>query len=127
MSARNAKSKAKPSTGQVVVLIEQARQRAHQAADSEPVGLYWRIGQYISAKPAAAVWGNGVVDRLAGERVTALLTQLPWMRDLIVLTKLGRPKSQTPDQCRPDFIGGNAAKRHSVLASLCLYAQCGHR
>ena len=82
MSARNAKSKAKPSTGQVVVqpdaaepvetafaevvgLIEQARQRAYQAVDSELVGLYWRIGQYISAKLAAAVWGEGVVDRLA--------------------------------------------------------------
>ena len=65
MSARNAKSKAKPSTGQVVVLIEQVRQRAYQAIDSELVGLYWRIGQYISAKLAATVWGEGVVDRLA--------------------------------------------------------------
>jgi len=82
VSARNAKSKAKPATGQVVVhantaepvetafaevvgLIEQARQRAYQAVDSELVGLYWRIGQYISAKLAAAVWGEGVVDRLA--------------------------------------------------------------
>ena len=142
MSARNAKSKAKPSTGQVVVqpdaaepvetafaevvgLIEQARQRAYQAVDSELVGLYWRIGQYISAKLAAAVWGEGVVDRLAqhlartmpGQRgftrrnlfrmrqfyeaysaadkkMTALLTQLPWTHNLIILTQSKRPEER---------------------------------
>ena len=96
------------SFAEVVVLIEQARQRAYQAVDSELVGLYWRIGQYISAKLAAAVWGEGVVDRLAqhlartmpgqrgftrrnlfrmrqffeaysaDEKVTPLVTQLPW-------------------------------------------------
>jgi len=82
VSTRKATSRAKSSSGQVVVqpdaaepvetafaevvgLIEQARQRAYQAVDSELVGLYWRIGQYISAKLAAAVWGEGVVDRLA--------------------------------------------------------------
>ena len=53
------------SFAEIVGLIEQARQRAYQAVDSELVGLYWRIGQYISAKLAAAVWGEGVVDRLA--------------------------------------------------------------
>ena len=82
MSGRRPTVKAKPSPDQVVAqpdaaepietsfaeivgLIEQARQRAYQAVDSELVGLYWRIGQYISAKLAAAVWGEGVVDRLA--------------------------------------------------------------
>ena len=161
MSAREAKSKAKPATGQVVVhadtaepvetafaevvgLIEQARQRAYQAVDSELVGLYWRIGQYISAKLAAAVWGEGVVDRLAqhlartmpGQRgftrrnlfrmrqfyetysvdkkVTALLTQLPWTRDVIVLTKLGRSENQTPGQC--------SSTVRTVLASIAAIA-----
>ena len=132
---------AKPSTGQVVVqpdaaepvetafaevvgLIEQARQRAYQAVDSELVGLYWRIGQYISAKLAAAFWGEGVVDRLAqhlartvpgqrgftrrnlfrmrqffetysdDERVTPLLTQLPWTHNLIILTQSKRPEER---------------------------------
>ena len=141
MSAREAKSKAKPATGQVVVhadtaepvetafaevvgLIEQARQRAYQAVDSELVGLYWRIGQYISAKLAAAVWGEGVVDHLAqhlactipGQRgftrrnlfrmrqfyetcsvdkkVTALLIQLPWTHNLIILTQSKRPEER---------------------------------
>ena len=38
------------SFAEVVGLIEQARQRAYQAVNSEFVGLYWRIGEYISAK-----------------------------------------------------------------------------
>ena len=105
---------------EVVGLIEQARQRAYQAVDSELVGLYWRIGQYISAKLAAAVWGEGVVDRLAqhlvrtmpgqrgftrrnlfrmrqffeaysaDEKVTPLVTQLPWTHNLIILTQSKR-------------------------------------
>lgn len=134
MSTRSAVPKSKPSTGRAVVqtgaadpveasfaevvgLIEQARQRAFQAVDSELVGLYWRIGQYISAKLAAAVWGEGVVDRLAqhlartmpGQRgftrrnlfrmrqffevyngdkkVTPLVTQLPWTHNLIILSQ----------------------------------------
>lgn len=112
------------SFAEIVGLIEQARQRAYQAVDSELVGLYWRIGQYISAKLAAAVWGEGVVDRLAqhlartmpGQRgftrrnlfrmrqfyetysadkkVTALLTQLPWTHNLIILTQSKRPEER---------------------------------
>ena len=113
------------SFAEVVGLIEQARQRAYQAVDSELVGLYWRIGQYISAKLAAAVWGEGVVDRLAqhlartmpgqrgftrrnlfrmrqffeaystaDEKVTALLTQLPWTHNLIILTQSKRPEER---------------------------------
>ena len=50
---------------EVVGLIEQARQRAYQAVNTELFGLYWEIGRCISAKLEAAVWGEGVVDRLA--------------------------------------------------------------
>ena len=113
-----------PSFAEVVSLIEQARQRAYQAVDSELVGLYWRIGQYISAKLAAAVWGEGVVDRLAqhlartmpgqrgftrrnlfrmrqffeaysaDEKVTPLVTQLPWTHNLIILTQSKRSEER---------------------------------
>ena len=109
---------------EVVSLIEQARQRAYHAVDSELVGLYWRVGQYISAKLAAAVWGEGVVDRLAqhlartmpgqrgftrrnlfrmrqffeaysaDEKVTPLVTQLPWTHNLIILTQSKRPEER---------------------------------
>ena len=112
------------SFAEVVGLIEQARQRAYQAVDSELVGLYWRIGQYISAKLAAAVWGEGVVDRMAqhlartmpgqrgytrrnlfrmrqffeaygaDEKVTPLVTQLPWTHNLIILTQSKRPEER---------------------------------
>ena len=113
------------SFAEVVGLIEQARQRAYQAVNSELVGLYWCIGEYISAKLAAAVWGEGVVDRLAqhlartipGQRgftrrnlfrmrqlfeaysttdkkVTALLTQLPWTHNLIILTQSKRAEER---------------------------------
>ena len=115
---------AETAFAEVVSLIEQARQRAYQAVDSELVGLYWRIGQYISAKLAAAVWGEGVVDRLAqhlartmpGQRgftrrnlfrmrqffeaysadkkVTPLVTQLPWTHNLIILTQSKRQEER---------------------------------
>ena len=35
--------------GEVVDLIRAARQRAHQAVNPELIGLYWQIGEYISA------------------------------------------------------------------------------
>ena len=112
------------SFAEVAGLIEQARQRAYQAVDSELVGLYWRIGQYISAKLASAVWGEGVVDRLAqhlartmpgqrgftrrnlfrmrqffeayvaDEKVTPLVTQLPWTHNLIILSQSKRPEER---------------------------------
>lgn len=102
---------------EVVRLIEQARQRAYQAVNTELVGLYWRIGEYIRGKLAEAEWGEGVVDNLAlhlartlpgqrgftrrnlfrmrqffetyrgDEKVTALLSQLPWTHNLIILTQ----------------------------------------
>jgi predicted nuclease of restriction endonuclease-like (RecB) superfamily len=109
---------------EVVRLIEQARQRAYQAVNTELVGLYWQIGEYISGKLAKAEWGEGVVDNLAlhlartlpGQRgftrrnlfrmrqffetyrddkkVTALLTQLPWTHNLIILTQAKRPEER---------------------------------
>jgi predicted nuclease of restriction endonuclease-like (RecB) superfamily len=109
------------SFSEVVSLIEQARTRAYQAVNSELVGLYWQIGQYISRKLDAAEWGAGVVDHLArhldltlsglrgftarnlfrmrqfydayaqDKKVSALLTQLPWTHNLIIL---GQSKRQ---------------------------------
>ena len=109
---------------EVVGLIEQARQRAYQAVNTELVGLYWQIGEYISDKLMAAEWGDGVVDNLArhlartlpgqrgftrrnlfrmrqffetyrGEKnATALLTQLPWTHNLIILTQAKRAEER---------------------------------
>ncbi len=112
------------SFAEVVGLIEQARQRAYQAVNTELVGLYWEIGRYISAKLEAAVWGEGVVDRLAehlartlpgqrgftrrnlfrmrqfydvyagDEKVSALLTQLPWTHNLTILGQAKRAEER---------------------------------
>ena len=109
---------------EVVSLIESARNRAFQAVNTELVSLYWEIGRYISAKLEAAVWGEGVVDRLAehlartlpgqrgftrrnlfrmrqfyevyagDEKVSALLTQLPWTHNLIILGQAKRAEER---------------------------------
>jgi predicted nuclease of restriction endonuclease-like (RecB) superfamily len=100
---------------EVVALIEAARNRAYQAVNTELVSLYWQLGEHISRKIASAEWGDGVVDELAAtlarrypglrgytrrnlfrmrqfyeayrhqERVSPLVTQLPWTHHLIIL------------------------------------------
>ena len=112
------------SFAEVVGLIEQARMRAYQAMNTEVVGLYWRLGEYISGKLATAEWGEGVVDKLAAhlarvvpgqrgftrrnlfrmrqffeayrglETVTPLVTQLPWTHNLIILSQAKRPEER---------------------------------
>jgi predicted nuclease of restriction endonuclease-like (RecB) superfamily len=113
----NSKTPPEADFAEVVGLIQQARQRAYQAVNTELVGLYWQIGGHISAKLAAAEWGEGVVDSLAQhlarvlpgqrgftrrnlfrmrqffeayrdqEKVTPLVTQLPWTHNLAILTQ----------------------------------------
>ncbi len=55
-----------PAFREVLGLIERARQRAFQAVNTELIDLYWQVGEYISRKLESAVWGEGVVDQLAG-------------------------------------------------------------
>jgi predicted nuclease of restriction endonuclease-like (RecB) superfamily len=112
------------SFAEVVGLIKQARQRAYQLVNSELVGLYWRIGQYISRRLEAAEWGDGVVNQLAkhlahtlpglrgftrrnlfrmrqfyetyagDKKVSPLVTQLPWTHNLIILGQAKRPEER---------------------------------
>ncbi len=129
------KSKAAPSKAvpvlssdeafaEIVSLIRQARQRALQSVNTELVGLYWRIGQYISHKLETAEWGEGVVDHRAkhlartlpglrgftrrnlfrmrqvyetyagDKKVSPLVTQLPWTHNLIILGQSKRPEER---------------------------------
>jgi predicted nuclease of restriction endonuclease-like (RecB) superfamily len=53
------------SFAEVAGLIRQARQRAYVAVNTAQIDLYWQVGSYISAKIAAAAWGDGAVDGLA--------------------------------------------------------------
>jgi predicted nuclease of restriction endonuclease-like (RecB) superfamily len=105
-------------------LIAAARQRAVQAVNTTLIDLYWQVGRTISRKIAAAEWGDGVVTQLAehlartqpGLRgftsrnlfrmrqfyeayqgdaiVSALLTQLPWTHNLIILNQSKRQEER---------------------------------
>ena len=100
---------------EIVSLIQQARQRAFQAVNTELIELYWCVGAYISHPLASAAWGEGVVEQLArylaqqhpdlngftraslfrmrqfyetyegDEKVAPLVRQLSWTHNLIIL------------------------------------------
>jgi predicted nuclease of restriction endonuclease-like (RecB) superfamily len=105
---------------EVLRLIDAARSRAVAAVNTTLIELYWSIGEYISRKIESAAWGEGVVDQLAAhisrthpgmrgytranlfrmrqfyetyrgdEKVSALLRQLPWTHNLLILGKSKR-------------------------------------
>jgi predicted nuclease of restriction endonuclease-like (RecB) superfamily len=107
-----------------VGLIQQARQRAVRAVNTELVALYWQVGEYISQKIEAAEWGDGVVADLAryiqryhpnlrgftrpslfrmrqffetyrgDKKVAPLVRQLPWSHHLIILGQCKRPEER---------------------------------
>jgi predicted nuclease of restriction endonuclease-like (RecB) superfamily len=113
-----------PAFREIVGLIQSARQRAFQAVNTELIGLYGRVGEYISRKLEAAVWGEGVVEELANyiaqtrpdikgftrrnlfrvrqfyetyradTKVSALLTQLPWTHNLLILSQCKLPEER---------------------------------
>ena len=109
---------------EVVTLIHGARQRCLQAVNTHLIELYWQVGAYISRKIESAEWGDAVVTQLAAhlartqpglrgftrrnlfrmrqfyeayrhdEKVSALLTQLPWTQNLTILTQSKRPEER---------------------------------
>jgi len=113
-----------PDFSEVVHLIAAARQHAYQAVNTTLIDLYWQVGAYISNKIKAAEWGDGVVDALAkhlaltqpnlkgftrpnlfrmrqfyetyqGDQiVSALLRQLPWTHNLIILSRSKHPEER---------------------------------
>lgn len=50
---------------EIVLIIEQAKQRAMKAVNTELIEMYWQIGKYISEKTEAAAWGKGTVKQFA--------------------------------------------------------------
>ena len=109
---------------EVVQLISVARQHAYQAVNTALIELYWQIGAYISRKIKAAEWGDGVITELArylaktqpglkgftrpnlfrmrqfyetyhqDEIVSAVLRQLPWTHNLIILSQSKHPEER---------------------------------
>lgn len=107
---------------EVLALIEAARRRAYQAVNTELIGLYWQLGEYMSKKIASAEWGDGVVDDLAAtiareypgvrgftrrnlfrmrqfydayrgqKKVSPLVTQLPWTHHPVILNHARPPE-----------------------------------
>lgn len=113
-----------PAFREIIGLIQSARVRALQAVNTELIELYWRVGEYISRKLDTAEWGEGVVDELArylkqhhpdlrgfarpnlfrmrqfhqayrhDEKVSALVRQLPWTHNVLILAGCKRPEER---------------------------------
>lgn len=109
---------------EVVGMIQAARGRALQAVNTELVELYWQVGGFVSRKIETAAWGEGVVEELAhfiarqhpdikgftrrslfrmrqffdtyrgDPKVAALLRQLPWTHNLLILSKCKRTEER---------------------------------
>ncbi len=116
--------KENPEFGEIVQLIEAARQKSYQAVNTLLIELYWQVGAYISQKMASAEWGDGVVTQLAAyiarvqpnlkgftrpnlfrmrqfydtyrddPIVSALLRQLPWTHNLTILSRSKHPEER---------------------------------
>ncbi len=112
------------SFAEVVGLIQQSRQRAFHAVNTELIDLYWQVGAYISRKLETAAWGEGVVDQLAryiarkhqdikgftraslfrmrqfyetyrsDKKVAPLVRQLSWTHNLLILSRSKRPEER---------------------------------
>ena len=113
-----------PDFSEITRLIESARQRAYQAVNTALIELYWQVGAYLSGKIKTAEWGAGVVEQLAQHIATtqpglrgfsakniwrmrqffeayrdspilsALLRELPWTHNLIILSRSKRPEER---------------------------------
>lgn len=55
----------KPSFNEIIVLIEDSKQKAFSQVNSTLIELYWNIGQYISKKTIQEKWGKSIVQELA--------------------------------------------------------------
>ncbi|MGN2387802.1 PDDEXK nuclease domain-containing protein [Pseudomonas syringae] len=109
---------------EVLAMIQGARQQAAQAVNTRLIELYWQVGAYISRKIENAEWGDALVSQLAehlattqpglrgftrrnlfrmrqffeayrgDEKVSAVLTQLPWTHHLIIFSQSKRPEER---------------------------------
>jgi predicted nuclease of restriction endonuclease-like (RecB) superfamily len=105
-----------PDFGDIIHIIETARQTAFAKVNEELIRLYWRIGEYLSAEMERASYGDGYIQGIADfiaaeypdikgfnkrglyrmkqfyetyagtEKVSALLTQLSWTNHIKLLS-----------------------------------------
>ena len=102
---------------EIYSLIVSARERIFHAVNTELIGLYWKIGEYISGRVEAEDWGKSVVENLAGylkvqepdlkgfssrnlwrmkqfyeeyrgfPKLSTLLAEIPWISHLHLISK----------------------------------------
>jgi len=79
-----------PAFREIIGLIQSARQRAFQAVNTELIGLYWRVGEYL---PCCA---QTEVSRLVRQlpMVSPPATQLREWRKLHEFYQLAMPKTK---------------------------------
>lgn len=122
--SRRVEGMADPGFVEIARLIQSSREQAFLAVNAALVELYWRVGEYISRKLAAAEWGDGVVAQLAAyladthpglrgftranlfrmrqfyetyrddEIVAPLVRLLPWTHNLIILSQSKRAEER---------------------------------
>ena len=110
--------------GEVVQLIQAARQRAVQAVNTELITLYWHIGELLHHRIEADGWAKGTVVQLAAyiarrepglrgfssqnlwrmrqffqayrgqTELSTLLRALPWSSHLHILSRTKRPEER---------------------------------
>lgn len=110
--------------GEVLHLIQAARQRAYQAVNTELVALYWQVGEYICLKIESDGWGKGTIEKLGDflkvsqpglrgfspqniwrmrqffetyreePNLSPLVRQLPWTHNMIILSRAKREEER---------------------------------
>ena len=113
-----------PAFREIVGLIQSARQRAFQAVNTELIGLYWRVGEYISRKIGSDGWGQATIVSLAEfirsqqpelrgfssqnlwrmrqfyeayhqePKLSPLVRVLPWTHNLLILSQCKRAEER---------------------------------
>jgi len=106
----------KENFNEILATIQSSKQKAYAQVNSTLIELYWNVGKYIATKTIKENWGKGVVKELAifikqqdptlkgftarnlwrmkqffetykgNEKVSALLTQLTWTNNLLILS-----------------------------------------
>jgi predicted nuclease of restriction endonuclease-like (RecB) superfamily len=109
-----------PAFREIVGLIQSARRRAFQAVNTELIGLYWRVGEYICQRIDSDGWGKSTILSLAAfisreqpeirgfssqnlwrmrqfyetyrqePKLSPLVRVLPWSHNLLILSRCKR-------------------------------------
>ncbi len=103
--------------GEILTIIEKARENTFRAVNRELISMYWDIGKYISEKVKINGWGKSVVSDFADyvqnqyvgikgfssqniwrmkqfyetysedEKLSALLREISWTNNLMIMSR----------------------------------------